>query len=168
MDGFLKAIDRLSEWQGKIFSVLLIIATLQICYELTRRYFFNSPTDWGLELTIFFCGATYVMSGAYAYLYDAHIRVDVFYLRWSRRTRAWVDLFFTDLILFVFCGVLVWQSGLWAWDAAISGITTGSIWDPPEWPMRTVLFVGSLTLLLQGVVKFIRDARTVLEGRKPS
>jgi TRAP-type mannitol/chloroaromatic compound transport system permease small subunit len=166
MERFLRIIERVSEWQGKIFSVLLIVATVQICYELTRRYFFNAPTDWGLELTIFFCGTTYVMSGAYAYLNDAHIRVDILYLRWDTRTKAWVDLFFTDVVLFIFCGVLVWQSGMWAWDAIVSGTTTGSVWDPPEWPMRTMLFTGSLTLLLQGFVKFVRDLQTVLAERK--
>lgn len=166
MEKFLKGIEFISEWQGKIFSILLIVATLQICYELTRRYFFNAPTDWGLELTIMFCGTTYVMSGAYVYLHDAHIRVDVFYLNWSKRTKAWVDVLVTDMVFFSFCGVLVWQSGIWAYDAAVSGMTSGSVWDPPEWPMRTMLFLGSLTLLLQGFVRFVRDLQIIASERK--
>lgn len=157
MEKLLSAIDRLSEYQGKIFSFLLVVATLQICYELTRRYLFNAPTDWGLELTEFFCATTYVMAGAYAYALDAHIRVDVFYTKWSPRTRAVVDVFVTDLVFFFFCGVLVWQSALWAWEAMTQGITTGTVWDPPVWPLRLVLFVGSLTLFLQGTAKFVRD-----------
>lgn len=166
MDRLLQAIDRLSENEGKIFSVLLVVATIQICFELTLRYVFNSPTDWGLELTEFFCATTYVMSGAYAYQQDSHIRVDILYIRWSRRKRAVMDLFFTDVAFFFFCGVLVWQSGLWAWGSIVNGITSGSVWDPPVWPMRVVLFAGSLTLLLQGFVKFVRDLRAAIEGRR--
>jgi TRAP-type mannitol/chloroaromatic compound transport system permease small subunit len=164
MEKFLKIIDRLSEYQGKVFSILLVVATFQICLELTLRYAFNAPTDWGLELTEFFCAATYVMAGAYAYRYDAHIRVDILYMNWSRRKKAMVDLFVTNPAFFIFCGVLVWESGKWFAESLTQHITTGSIWDPPIWPMRLILFLGSLTLFLQGTVKFIRDLREVFGG----
>lgn len=157
MEKILGVIDRVSEYQGKLFSFLLVVATLQISYELTLRYVFNAPTDWGLELTEFFCAATYVMGGAFAYLSDDHIKVDLFYLNWSRRTKAVMDVCVSHLVFFFFMGILVWQSGIWLVEAIGRGETTGSVWDPPVWPMRLVLFLGSLTLLLQGIAKFIRD-----------
>jgi TRAP-type mannitol/chloroaromatic compound transport system permease small subunit len=150
-------IDQISEWTGKISSFLILAATLQICYELILRYVFNAPTTWGLEMTIYLCSATYVLSGAYAEFHNAHIRVDVFYSRWHRRTRALFDVFLSDVLFFVFCGVLVWYSGEWFWEAVTEGLTSGSIWDPPVWPMRLVLFVGAFLLLLSGCGKFIRD-----------
>lgn len=162
---FFRIIDGLCEWQGKIFAHLLLLATLQVCLEVTLRYAFNAPTAWGLELTIYLCAATYVMAGAYAHRFDAHIRVDFLYRRWSPRTRALVEVFITDLLFFFFCGVLVYQSGLWAWQAVVQGLTSGTIWSPPIWPMRSILFLGSLLLLLQGVPKLIRHLHSAFGDR---
>lgn len=153
----LRAIDRISESEGKIFSFLIVVATLQVCYELVLRYVFNAPTTWGLEMTLYLCSTTYVMSGAYAEYLDAHIKVDLFYNRWSPRTRAFFDLIVTDTLLLFFCGVLLWQSGAWFLEAVTQGLTAGTIWDPPIWPMRLVIFIGAFFLLLSALAKSVRD-----------
>ncbi|SDP32572.1 TRAP transporter small permease subunit [Desulforhopalus singaporensis] len=153
----IRGIDRFSDLQGKIFSFLALAATLQICYELVMRYFFNAPTTWGLEMTVYLCGSIYLMTGAYAQRHGLHIRVDVFYCRWRTRTRAWFDLLVTDLLLFFFSGVLLWHSSLWFWEALSQGLTSGTIWDPPIWPMRLMLVAGAGVLMISGIPKFLRD-----------
>ena len=166
--GVLKAIDGLSEWGGKITSILILVATAQVCYELILRYVFNAPTTWGLEMTLYLCSTTYVISGAYATRYDAHIRVDIFYNRWRRRTRSIFDLVITGFLFYFFTGVLVWQSALWFWEAWADNLTSGTIWDPPIWPMRLILLVGAVMLMLSGVAQSIRDILIVMgrEGDK--
>jgi TRAP-type mannitol/chloroaromatic compound transport system permease small subunit len=163
--GVLKAIDGLSEWSGKITSILILAATVQVCYELILRYVFNAPTTWGLEMTLYLCSTTYVISGAYATLYDAHIRVDIFYNRWTRRTRSFFDLVITGFLFYFFTGVLVWQSALWFWEAYADKLTSGTIWDPPIWPMRLIIFVGAVLLMLSGVAKSIREI-LIITGRE--
>ena len=152
-----KALDQVSEWQGKAVSLLILLATVQICYELVMRYFFNAPTVWGLELTVYLCGVTYIMAGAYAERYGAHIRVDVFYNNWRPRTQAWFDLMVTDLFLFFFSGVLLWHGSIWFWEAVSQELTSGTIWDPIIWPMRLVIVLGALMLFISGIPKFLRD-----------
>ena len=166
MTSVIRGIDRLSEWQGKITSFLILVATLQVCYELVLRYAFNSPTTWGLELTLYLCATTYLMAGAYAEYHNAHIRVDIYYNRWSRRARAFFDLLVTDLLFFFFCGVLVWQSALWLAEAINQNLTSGSIWDPVIWPMRLVMLMGASFLWLAGFGKFLRDLLMAIFGKK--
>ena len=151
------ALNKISEWQGKAVSLLILLATFQICYELVMRYLFNAPTVWGLELTVYLCGVTYIMSGAYAERYGAHIRVDVFYNNWRPRTKAWFDLMVTDLFLFFFSGVLLWHGSIWFWEAVNQELTSGTIWDPIIWPMRLVIVLGALMLMISGIPKFLRD-----------
>lgn len=161
-----RIIDRIGEREGKITSFLIAVAAFQICYELILRYGFNSPTVWGLDTTIYLCGTTYIMSGAYAEHLNAHIKVDVFYDRWSLRTQAFVDLVITDMLLFFFCGALTYQSAIWFWEAVAQGSTSGTIWDLPIWPMRLVLFIGAFFMLLSGFGKFLHDLDTVVYGKK--
>lgn len=162
MEQVILRLDQFSELQGKAVSFLILIATLQISYELVLRYVFNAPTVWGLEMTVYLCGVTYVMSGAFAERYGAHIRVDVFYNKWKLRTRAWFDLLVTDLLFFFFGGVLLWFSGVWFWEAATQGLTSGTIWDPPIWPMRLVIVIGALFLMISGIPKVLRDLAMAL------
>lgn len=153
----LAAIDKLCDWQGRIASTLIAVATLQICLEIVMRYVFNAPTVWGLEMTIYLCATTYILAGAYAEFHNAHIRVDIFYSLWSKRTQAIVDIFATDVLFFFFNGFLVWHSGIWFWESVTEGLTTGTVWDPPAWPMRLILFVGATFLLLAGFGRFVRN-----------
>jgi TRAP-type mannitol/chloroaromatic compound transport system permease small subunit len=155
-------IDRLNDWQGRLFSWLIVLVTLQVCYELTLRYVFNSPTYWGLELSIYLCGITYVMAGAYAERHGAHIRMDILYLSLSPKRRALLDLLVTAPAFFFFCGVLIWQSGMWAWESMARGLGSGTQWNPPIWPMRASVVVGSVLLFLQGVAKLVRDLNRVI------
>jgi len=39
-------------------------------------------------------------------------------------------------------------------------------WSPPLFPVKFMLFLGSLLLLLQGIVWFIRDLHMAFTGRK--
>jgi TRAP-type mannitol/chloroaromatic compound transport system permease small subunit len=164
----LHAIDRINEWEGKIFSFLIVVATIQVCFELVLRYVFNAPTTWGLEMTLYLCSTTYVMSGAYAERYNAHIKVDIFYSRWSPRTRAFFDLIVTDTLLMLFCIVLTWQSAVWFWEAVSQGLTSGTIWDPPIWPMRLIILAGAFFLFLAAFGKSVRDLLLVVGKSIPS
>lgn len=164
MKTFLSIIDSLSEWSGKIFSFLVVAATAVVAYEVMMRYVFDAPTVWGLELTIFLCGATYMMAGAYTHLYDAHVKVDVLYMRWTPRVRAIVDLV-TALFFFMGIGLLFWVGLVWTGKAIVGGTTSGSVWDPIIWPMRLLIPLGSFLLLLQGLAKFIRDFGIARTGR---
>jgi len=153
---FLSIIDSLSEWSGKFFSFLVVAATLIVTFDVVLRYAFDAPTKWGLEVTIFLCGITYVMAGAYAHLFDAHVRVDALYMRWTPRVKAIVDLA-TAPLFFLVCGVLVWEGSKWTAESIIGADTSGSIWDPIVWPIRLLIPLGCLLLFLQGLAKFIRD-----------
>jgi TRAP-type mannitol/chloroaromatic compound transport system permease small subunit len=161
-----KILDAITDWQGRIFSWTIIVATIQICYELVMRYVFNSPSTWGLELTTYLCAVSYVMSGSYAEYHNVHIRVDIFYNKWSPRTRAFVDLFLTDLLLLMVCSILVWQGWLWFWKAFSMGLTSGTIWDPPIWPMRLVIVLGAFFFLLAGFARILQDGYILFTGKK--
>ena len=160
---FLKIIDLISEWEGKAFSFLILAATLQICYELILRYVFSAPTTWGLDMTIYLCGTTYIMSGAYADRYNAHIRVDVFYSKWKPRTKAIVDIFVTDPLFLFFSSVLTWEAYLWFMESWNENITAGTQWDPPIWPMRFILLMGGVFLTLAAIGRTGRDFQTALK-----
>jgi TRAP-type mannitol/chloroaromatic compound transport system permease small subunit len=156
---FLESIDKLSEWTGKIFSFAFIVASFVVVYAVTMRYLFNRPTVWGLELTIYLCGATYLAGGAYAEFHNAHIRIDTIYQRLPHWLRLTVDLTLTGPLLILFCVILIWYSSGWAWEAIVTWERSMTLWNPIIWPIRVLIPICTSILLLQGVARLIRDLR---------
>ncbi len=156
MKPFLTAIDSISDWSGKIFSILFVAATFTIVFGVVRRYVFNAPTLWQGELTTYLCAATYMVGGAFVQLSGAHVRVDIFYRLWSPRLRAIIDLV-TAPVFFLGLGLMFWVGAEWAGQGIKLGATSGSPWNPIIWPVRLLIPLGSFLLLLQGLATFIRD-----------
>jgi TRAP-type mannitol/chloroaromatic compound transport system permease small subunit len=106
-------------------------------------------------------GTQFMLAAAYTLLKDGHIRTDVFYGRWSPRTRAIVDA--ASYVFFFFPGmVLIFYAGtLEAWHAWDIGERAGG-WR--AYPFKAVIPLTALLLLLQGLSELIKCVR-VLQRR---
>jgi TRAP-type mannitol/chloroaromatic compound transport system permease small subunit len=155
----LGSIDKISEWSGKIFSFAFLAASFVVVYAVIMRYLFNRPTVWGLELTIYLCGATYLMSGGFAELKNSHIRIDSLYNKFPQKVQLLVNIFLTGPLVFFFCLVLIWYSWEWALEALINNEHSMTLWNPIIWPVRMLIPLGTLVLFLQCLGRFIRDIR---------
>jgi len=158
----LHVIDSISDWLGKIGSFIIVVIILAISWEVVSRYILNQPTLWAHEIAHYSFGVYYVLGAAYAYLYQAHVKMDILYDRFPRRTRAVVDLVITPLLLFSFFGVLLWKGTIMAWKSCAVLETSGSVFNMPIYLFKVVIPIGASLMLLQGVSKFIRDLMSQL------
>lgn len=161
----LRIIDSVSEWSGKVFSLLFIVVVFIITYEVTARYAFGAPTKWAHELMTMLSGVVYIIGGAYTLYTGGHVNVDVLHRRLSVRGRAILDLV-TFLFFLAFVGVILWSGGRQAWDSVMRWEVSRSHWAPPMWPIRLMVPLGAFLLLAQGLAKFIRDL-SVATARVP-
>ncbi|MEM3432568.1 MAG: TRAP transporter small permease subunit [Candidatus Methanomethyliaceae archaeon] len=152
-----KLIERVIARTSRGLSILVLVASLQVFLELVLRYFFNRPTLWGLELSTYLCGASYILSGAYASLLDSHIRIDLIYGKVSERSRALIDLVLVFPLLMVTLSCLVWRSSVWLHEAVANRLTSGTAWDPPLWPVRLTLLVGIVLLIVAEINNVYRQ-----------
>lgn len=114
---FYRKIAQLSIWSGEFVAYWSVIAVFVYYYEVVARYVFNSPTNWAHEAMFLMFGMQYLIAGAYAYLTDSHVRVDVFYARLSGRGKALSDVL-TSLFFFIFAGTLLATGWTFMLDAA--------------------------------------------------
>lgn len=160
----LRVVDSISDVAGKAFGFLVIALMFFVVYDVIARYIFTRPTVWGLELNGFLLLGMTCLGGAYALLYDAHVRVTILYDRFSPRVRATVDLF-TYIGFFMFCTVLLVYGGRVAFDSLREGTVTPSMWAPVMWPSQMLIPVGAALILLQGLAKWIRNLYLAVTGR---
>ena len=143
----------------------VLALVLILCYEVTARYVFDNPTIWAHESSMMLGVFLVTIGWSFVHLRKGHVRVDVFYARMSPKVRAMVDIgcflvFFLPLML-----VLIYASGVMAWEAYIfDEVLMASFWYPPALPIRLVVVIGLSTFLLQGLADFARDVHLVLKG----
>jgi TRAP-type mannitol/chloroaromatic compound transport system permease small subunit len=123
--------------------------------EHDLHHYLNSPklqdSEWHLH-TMMFCLAI-----GYAYVHNAHVRLDLFRPRLGQRGRLWVEILGAVVLLLPFLAVLSWV----AWDfLALAWLrdegpanTTGL---GNRWFIKSFVFAGCLLLLAATVSILIR------------
>ena len=156
MRSLTKIIDKIVVKQAEVSSLLMVVLVVMMCYEVTRRYFFNAPTIWGLEFTTFIYGVHFVMGYSYTEYFDGHVRVDIFSSKFPKKIQ---DILYIILTICVTLP-LVTLLGIWAWDNAITSTkileSLSSAWAPPIWPVKLVMALGFTFLFLQVLSNLIK------------
>jgi len=151
--------DRI-EWinvkAGEYVAWWSLIAVFFYYYEVVARFVFNSPTNWVHESMFLMFGMQYMLSGAYAYREDQHVRVDVIYAKFSPRGKAIADII-TSVFFFIFIITMLVTGYRFAADAVNAGEHSFTEWGIQYWVVKLAIPVGAALLLLQGVSKLIKD-----------
>jgi TRAP-type mannitol/chloroaromatic compound transport system permease small subunit len=152
----LRSIDTINERVGKAASYIILAILAIAALEVVLRYVFNRPTIWAWDVNIMLMGAVTVMSGGCILLTGGHPSVDIILRILSPRARAMVELV-TFLLFFLGIGVLLWQSGIDAWNSILTREKLNTYFAPPVYPLKILWPIGVFLLLLQGVAKAVRD-----------
>jgi TRAP-type mannitol/chloroaromatic compound transport system permease small subunit len=128
-------IDGLSTAAGWLAGWLIVPMTFAVAYEVAARDIFGAPTKWTYEVGYMTYGAQLMLAAGYTLLKGGHIRTDVFYERWSAKTRATGDaicylfFFFPGLLLILYAGAV---EAWFAWEIGErTALRIGSV----PWPM---------------------------------
>ena len=169
MTRILYFIDSLSAWIGKSFAWCIVILTFSTCYEVFVRYVLNAPTVWAFDMSVQMYGALFMMCGAYALSQGAHVRGDVLYRLFSKRTQAKIDLVL--YIIFLMPGALaliVYGYGF----ASDSWFYKEVSWSSPAriqiYFFKTLIPIGGTLLLLQGIAEAVRCVMCIQTGAWPA
>ena len=158
-------LDRGVIWLGKKLSLMFALIVVISCYEIARRYIFNSPTLWVHETATFLGASLFVFGGLYAFATDKHVRVVLVYDSLSERARCAMRLVHHVFGL-AFCAMMLYASWITAKKAVVAPWgalrleTSGSAWNPP-FPayLKVLILVGIIVLTLQFILHLIRDVR---------
>jgi TRAP-type mannitol/chloroaromatic compound transport system permease small subunit len=161
----IRALDRFSEWAGRLVAWLIFPMVLSLVYEVIARYFFNAPTVWAYDMTYMLYGAFFMLGAGFTLKRGGHIRTDMFYARWSPRVRAIVDiacyllLFFPPLIALFWVGSDFFLKSFERGERVVS-----SPWMPVIYPLKAAIPLACLLLMVQGLAELARSIATAIHG----
>lgn len=163
---FSAAVDRLNHFIGRTVCWLVLAAVLVSAGNAVSRYAFKLSSNAWLELQWYLIAAVFLLCAGYTLLKQQHVRIDVVYSRFSRRTQLKIDIFGTLFFLMPISLLLVYLAWPVFVEAFRSGEVSGNTGGLPLWWARLLVPVGFTLLSLQGLSELIKRV-AILRGDLP-
>lgn len=169
LKSYIKFIDSLNEKIGIFISWLTTVLVLVVCYDVFTRYFLKKSSvavqemEWHLFAIIFLVGAAYTLK------HDRHVRVDVFYMKFKPKVKAWVNLLGGLLFLIPFCFLGIWSSKNFVINSFLireSSPDPGGL--PARYFLKAIIPFGFILLLLQGFAIVFRSFIRIFDKNSPT
>ena len=161
-----RLIDGLTDLIGKLAMWLILATTLISAGNAIIRKLFGTSSNAWLEIQWYLFAAVFMLGSGYAFLRNAHVRIDFISSKFSARGRNWVDI--AGIIFFVFplCGMLVFEGWPLFQQALQSGEMSSNSGGLIRWPVYALIPAGFALLALQSVSELIKRA-AFLSGNGP-
>ena len=150
LDRVIVKIGKIAAWAG----LALILVT--IFDVVTRRFLVLGSTklqeaEWHFHVILFaFCLG-------YAYLKDAHVRIDLVREKLSERTQWWIEIAGCLLFLLPFCSLVIWYGiDFTARSFATNEISASATGLTHRWLIKAVIPIGFTILALSGITTLLR------------
>lgn len=164
--GLSRGIDRVNGVIGRSVIWLILAAVLVSAANAVVRKVFNTSSNAWLELQWYLYGAAFLGAAAYTLKENEHIRIDIVYGLWSRRTQHWIDLLGHLLFLMPFVTVMIWYLWPWMLRSYHSGEVSTNSGGLILWPAKLLLVIGFVQLFFQGISEIVKKI-AVMRGIIP-
>lgn len=153
---FSKGIDWISERLGRVLIWLVLAAVLVSAGNAVIRKTFNIGSNAWLEMQWYLFAAVFLLGAGYAFLHNAHVRIDFVSGRLSPRARNWIDVLGIVCFLTPLCYLLVtlsWPLFVNAWNSGERSANAGGL---IRWPVYLLVPIGISLLFLQAMSELIK------------
>ena len=151
-----RLIDAFSNMIGKLVMWFILATTLVSAGNAIVRKLFDSSSNALLEIQWYLFAAVFMLGSGYAFLRNAHVRIDFISSRFSARGRNWVDVVGILIFLFPLCymmATLGWPLFERAWVTGEMSSNSGGL---IRWPVYGLIPLGFAILFLQGISELIK------------
>ena len=151
-----RLIDAMSDLIGKLVMWFILATTLISAGNAIVRKLFDNSSNALLEIQWYLFAAVFMLGSGYAFLRNAHVRIDFISSKFSPRGRNWVDVFGILVFLFPLCymmATLGWPLFERAWNTGEMSSNAGGL---IRWPVYGLIPLGFAVLFLQGVSELIK------------
>ena len=159
-------LDRVSKYAGMTASVLVVLLALLVTYDAMMRYLFSAGSialqevEWHLYDIVFLLGISYALK------HDKHVRVDIFYERYSEEARILIQIFSMLFLVIPFSALMIHN----AWDMMMQSYLQHEISSDPGGLTHRYLIKGmivvSFGLLIMQAISEVLKAYHSLNSHK--
>lgn len=155
----------INEWAGRLVSWLTALMVLVTFLVVLLRYAFDLGWIAMQESVVYMHGFVFMLGAAYTLKHQGHVRVDIFYQRYSLRARAWVDLLGTVFLLLpvsVFILWMGWEYVADSWSVFEGSREAGGL--PGVFILKSLIIAMPVLMLIQGTAMVLKQI-LILQGK---
>ena len=157
------AIEQLIDFSGRVVSWLTLLMVVITFTVVVLRYVFDIGWIALQESITYLHAMVFLIGAAYTMQHEAHVRVDIFYSRFSQQTRAWIDFCGALFLLLPFIFFLCWVSWEYvtsSWNVMESSREAGGL--PGVYLLKSLMLVMAGLLTLQAAHQIIRALQKIM------
>lgn len=151
-----RLIDALTERIGKLAMWFILATTMISAGNAIVRKIFDTSSNAFLEIQWYLFAAVFMLGSGYAFLRNAHVRIDFISSKFSARGRNWVDVIGIVVFVFPLCymmATLGWPLFMNAYESKEMSSNAGGL---IRWPVYALIPAGFALLALQSVSELIK------------
>ena len=169
LEAILRTIDGINDRIGKWVAWLTLILVLITVYDVIMRYFFRAGSVAIQEAEIHLFAMNFLLAAGWTYLNDGHVRVDILYLRFGMKTKAWIDLLGALLFCVPYCLLVIWAAGPFvidSWATREGSPNPGGL--PALYVLKATIPLAFFLIALQAISQAIKKIIFLTgRGKKP-
>ncbi|QBY00498.1 TRAP transporter small permease subunit [Rhodophyticola sp. CCM32] len=142
---------------ARLCGIMLLLLTVVIMYDVIGRRFFNTGSFTVSDLEWHLHGAIAILAFGYAYIRDAHVRIDIFAQKMSRRVKLELEFWAILFFLVPFMLLLLWFGWDFAWRAFVRGEgPPGGMGLPNRWIIKSAIPLAAVLTMMGGLSVALR------------
>ena len=161
-----RLIDGMSNLIGRAMMWFLLATTLISASNAIIRKVFNISSNAFLEIQWYLFAAVFMLGSGYAFMKNAHVRIDFISSKFSARGRNIVDVLGIIIFVFPLCYLMIKLSWPVFYNAWVSGEMSSNAGGLVRWPVYGVIPLGFVILAMQAVSELIKRV-AFLTGNGP-
>lgn len=158
---FARFVDRITEWQGAISAMLVMVVVAVGFYNVATRYLgryigMQLSSNVYIELQWYLFSAIFFLGFAYILKHHVNVRVDFFYANLSAKGRAMIDFWGTVLFLIPFCIIGLWVTVSPVWRSWVTWEMSSDANGLPRAPVKSLVVIAFSFLMLQAIAQAVK------------
>lgn len=154
---FVKLVDRANRALGTVAAYCALVMMLAQIFSVVARYVFGYGIIAVQESVVYGHAIMFLLGAALVLRENGHVRVDIFYERYSPRTRLIVDLVGLSVFILPVVGVIFWFGLPYvvrSWSTFEGSRQSGGI--PAIFLLKTAILVFALSMAAQAIAIALR------------
>ena len=152
---------------GRVIAILLLLMIFNVLFDVVMRYSFHNSSVGMQELEWHLFSVVILFGLGYALKEEAHVRVDFLYDNFSKKTKAYINIFGTLLFLIPLSLLIIFGS----YEYVMDSYTMNEISSDPgglthRWIIKAAIPLGFIFLILSGLVYILKNIIILKELKK--
>src|ERR1700712_3755518 len=161
-----RGIDAFTKWTGKRLAWLILVAVVVSAINAIIRKTFDTSSNSWLELQWVLFSIVFLLCSSWTLLDNEHIRIDIVNNMLPKKVRDSIDVIGHVFFLMPLCVVMIITGIPFFLRSMRIKQQSGNAGGLPQWPAKSLIRIGFVMLLVQGVSELIKRI-AVMRGLIP-